>query len=183
MIYDIKTKTIIVTPPKCGSTILHHVLCKMPNFWYILGPSKWDTTTKHCLSKSISTRELTIKRWILLLRNPYNRLISMWNHRVSYDNYDGSLSDFINHHNLASGWYAPATSYIEKIDGIIKQEDIFNDCSTLFEGDFSELKRERMNISVRKHKVDEDENVLLENAVNTIYLNDIQVGGYENKRS
>jgi len=179
MIYHIKSRTMIVTPPKCGTTIMHHVLCKVPNYWYVLGPAKWDTTTKHCSARNIHTNEITIVRWVLLMRHPIDRMISMWKHRKSYDRYDGSLSDFINHHNLAAGWYAPCVDYCDHIDAVIHQENLFDDCKKVLGFEFGDLKKERMNDSKFSYEPSEEEKILLIHAAQTIYTNDLRVGEYE----
>lgn len=179
MIYDIRSNTCIITPPKCGTTILHHVLCKLPKYWYVVGPAKWDSTTKHCSAKDIHTNEIKIKRWVLLMRHPIDRMVSMWKHRRSYDGYDGTLSDFVNHHNLSAGWYAPCTSYADKIDAIIHQETIFEDCKSILNQQFDELLAEKANVSKFSYDPTEEEYGILCQAANTIYYDDLRVGGYE----
>jgi hypothetical protein len=194
MIYNVLTKQMIITPPKTGTTVLHHLLCKMPNFWYILGPARWDTTTKHAPAKVIQTHEIKVEEWILMVRNPIDRLISMWKHRKSYDGYYDGLEDFINHHNLGLGWYAPCTSYIDRIDGVIRQENLYEDCMSVLTKDdprmgeelmddlkavLERLKDYRMNDSQFEHIPTEDEAVLLQHAAETFYSEDLRVGGYE----
>lgn len=194
MIYNIFTKQMIITPPKTGTTILHNLLCALPNFWYVLGPAKWDTTTKHAPSSVLKTHEIKVDKWILMIRHPSDRIISMWKHRRSYDNYDDSLEDFINHHNLMAGWYAPCTSYVDKIDGIIRQEHMYDDCMKILtvvnpktEGkpieklieQLEKLKESRMNDSKFKYVPTEHETELLQYATETIYHKDLKVGGYD----
>ena len=179
MIYDIKTNTIIATPPKCGTSILHHVMCKFPNYWYILGPAKWDTTSKHCSTHDIHTAEISIKRTVLLMRNPVDRMVSMWKHRRSYDKYEGSLSDFVNDHNLSSGWYAPCTTHCEKPDAVLHQETLFEDCKKVLGVQLSELLELRMNNSQFKYDPTPEEAELLREAAHAIYHEDLRVGKYE----
>lgn len=179
MIYNIKTKTIIVTPPKCGTTILHDVLCRFPNYWYILGPTKWDTTSKHCSARDIHTNEIQIRHTVLLMRNPVDRMISMWKHRKSYDLYEGDLCDFVNHHNLFAGWYAPCTSYVERADKVLHQETLYEDCKKVLNIELPDLLERRMNNSQFSHKTTEEEALLLKQAAHTIYHDDLRVGQYE----
>jgi len=179
MIYDIKTRTVVVTPPKCGTSILHHVMCKFPNYWYILGPAKWDTTSKHCSSKDIHTTEIKIEKTVLLMRNPVDRMISMWKHRRSYDKYEGSLIDFVNHHNLSAGWYAPCTSYCGEVDAVLHQETLFEDCKKVLGVHLDEMLALRMNNSQFSYDPTPEERDLLKQAAHTIYHEDLRVGQYE----
>lgn len=179
MIYDIKTRTIIATPPKCGTTILHHVMCGFPNYWYILGPAKWDTTSKHCSISNIHTTEIKIERTVLLMRNPIDRMISMWKHRRSYDKYEESLSGFIRNNNLSSGWYAPCTTYCEKVDAVLHQETLFEDCKKELGIQLDELLELRMNNSQFKYEPTQEEKELLKQATHAIYHEDLRVGQYE----
>lgn len=179
MIYNIKTKTMIVTPPKCGTTILHHVLCTFPNFWYVLGPTKWDTTSKHCSANDIKTNEIIIDRWVLLIRHPVARMISMWKHQRTYDKYEGSLADFINNRDLTDGWYAPCTDYCDNPNAVLRQENLYDDCVRVLGLQLGGLRSDRMNDSKFSYSPIARETELLHQAASTVYASDMKVGQYE----
>lgn len=179
MIYDFKHKTGILTPPKCGTTILHDVLCKFPTYWYVLGAASWDTTTKHCGAHVINTSEIQIERWVLLIRHPVDRMISMWKHRRTYDGYEGDLTKFVITQNLHLGWYAPCASYGDDIDGVIRQEYMYEDCQKIIYRDLPELQSRSMNKSKFEYQPTEEELEILNETAQTVYSDDLRLGKYE----
>jgi hypothetical protein len=104
-------KIILMTPNKCASSTLHEVFCHSPwNGLYVIGPQgPW----KSCGFNAINvigkhTTELCWehKEWkkYIVIRDPFDRFISLWKHYCKYHDVDVTLEQFV---DLVVSWQGP----------------------------------------------------------------------------
>lgn len=88
-------KVCIVTPPKCGTTSLHHVMC--PPGHFCEGPQLDNVVGKHTWVLPFFVRS-NIEDFTILIatRHPYRRLLSLYGHYKSWwEQPDTTFEDFI----------------------------------------------------------------------------------------
>ena len=84
-------KLLILTPPKCGSTSLHALLCQQENSVFIIGPQLDGRIDKHTSRIPFDFRNY--KRYIVV-RDPYTRFLSLYKHHLLFNDYE-PIDDFI----------------------------------------------------------------------------------------
>ena len=79
-----KCRTLIITPPKCGTHSLHLALCREPYGGVtVIGPSMGGgRIDRHVTTIPCEADDFTI---VAVVRNSYDRLVSLWHHLVRFD--------------------------------------------------------------------------------------------------
>lgn len=99
MVYHYKTSTMIFTPSKCGSSSLRAIAYSdHREFLVCTGPAPWNDRdlTFHTNSEKVSwVHTWKIKRRILLVRNPTDRIVSLWKH-IYYLHDQPKFTDWLN---------------------------------------------------------------------------------------
>jgi hypothetical protein len=88
MIYLEKQRIVILTPPKCGTHSLHAALCREPHGGVtVIGPSmNGRGIDRHATQIPNEAEDCQI---VAVVRNPFDRLVSLWHHLVRFDAYHG----------------------------------------------------------------------------------------------
>ena len=124
-------KAVIITPPKCGSTTLHHLL--MPFGYRVDGPQfgKVDDIGKHTTSLTYGTFKYKV---YCLIRDPRDRFVSIYNHYVRDQGFI-SPEQFIEGYTGFYGFYSYSIRQLvedHKIVGVIRLENLVQDVYELF---------------------------------------------------
>lgn len=78
-----KSRLIIATPPKCGSTSLHAQFCEQQDNVFVIGPQfGTDEINKHTMSIPFEYRKY---RRAMTVRNPFTRAISLWSYHCGWN--------------------------------------------------------------------------------------------------
>jgi len=79
-----KYQTLIITPPKCATHSLHLGLCREPYGGVtVIGPSMGGgRVDRHTTAIPCEADDFSI---VAVVRNPYDRLVSLWHHLVRFD--------------------------------------------------------------------------------------------------
>ena len=170
MIYHTKSKTMIITPTRCGSVTLHKILGNNSDF-VIATTVECGENTIHGTQNSIDHTHFNIDRYVLLIRNPVDRIKSIFHH-YSYINTKQFLNDFDQYDRR----FKQCTSYLQKIDDTIKTENMRLDVDRIFNIDFEQLDVIYDNYSEHMHSVDIN---IFKSLSRTLYHKDILVGGYD----
>lgn len=133
MIYHTKSKTMIITPTRCGSVTLHETLTKNENFINVT-TYEYGRNTIHGSYNSIDKTYFKIDKCVLLIRNPIDRLTSIFNYYKYKD-----IKQFLNDFDQYDRKFKPCCSYLHKIGGIIKTENLRVDVNDIFGIDFEQL--------------------------------------------
>lgn len=122
MIFLRKEKTIIFTPPKCGSTTLNHVFTETPNVNSIIcnGPQlglphiEKHTNVLPFEVQNYHYHTNKVGRIAIAVRNPYTRALSIYNHYLQFDTPEkdiNSFADFVKYRLVTGGHYFSQTLY------------------------------------------------------------------------
>ena len=141
MIYHYPTRTLIVTPPKTGSSSLHHALCTQRGFYYVLAMAQWGRVSKHCSLDELGNEppefsEVHDRRTVLTVRHPTRRLISMYRHHLGYGEFSGCFEKWVEAREHDGGgvkWLRSCHSHLcgRKADGVIHTETLDQDLGLL----------------------------------------------------
>jgi hypothetical protein len=138
MILLIDHRTVILTPPKTASDTLHRVFCSGPpwNGLAVVGPHHGvvDKHYPHVPNEAFGFRVL------LTVRNPFDRLVSLWHHRCRLASYDGqgspSFEEFAKSVVARQAgcwlWETTISELIgeQRIDGLLRCESLADDLAT-----------------------------------------------------
>lgn len=81
-------RLLILTPPHTASRSLHYGLCgQLPGAIWRDGPSPDGTTVDHHTS-TIGAEHTHFTR-VLVVRNPFTRILGLWSHLVDWCRYNG----------------------------------------------------------------------------------------------
>lgn len=160
-------KLLLITPMKCGSTTAEETLC--PLGWrYIMGPHPWDRREIEKHTDCVPYLAADARK-LLLVRNPLDRVASLFNHHVQYH---GPL-DFGRWLNVAfhSRYHAPVTQLYAKHDRVI--------CIERFQADMRRVGVDikdvhTANVSPVRHRVPLE----FRKPIRRFYAADITAGGY-----
>lgn len=117
-----RISTIVMSPPKCGSTSIHYRWSRddVGGFW-VLGPQPDGSIGKHTF---INIPEYPYKR-VSLIREPYDRTLSLWKHKNDFDNVRFDLDDFIDHLLASDHWFLkPQITFMSNVDEMWPIESI-----------------------------------------------------------
>lgn len=115
-------KTLIITPNKCASTSLHMYFCNKPDTIWMNGPvgETW-TMSQHT---TMIPSNFSSYRKVLIVRNPWERLVSLWNHQRKYgwpivdirlNNFRAFVHEISYGHNKDHWFLKPQVWYLENI--------------------------------------------------------------------
>ncbi len=131
MIVWAEKKLVIITPPKCGSSSLHSLLCHRLGAAYVMGPSLDGTVEKHTCVVPWQARSegYTV---LCLVRNPLTRALSLFDHAHRWEPQfaETFFCDFVRHTLMSGRWLfaSPITAWLAhsntSIDGVVKLESI-----------------------------------------------------------
>lgn len=111
MIFSYDPAIAIYTPPKTGSTSLHSALCKDGPFVYVVGPQfETGEIEKHTVHRPYFGANA---KYYMVVRNPYDRLLSLWRHAVYYHGAKGPFERFFQYYCLADEKTFYSTSLLE----------------------------------------------------------------------
>ena len=125
MLVNVGTKVVLVTPPRCGSTVCHHVLAARGWIW-VIGPvgSDW-TQTQH--TTEVPHDFGGYECW-MLVREGLPRWVSLYKHQMKYGwPLDGveSFDDFILKALTSDHWFLRGlTWYSSNIMTVVDGERI-----------------------------------------------------------
>jgi hypothetical protein len=173
MIYHEESKTVIVTPTRCGSVTLHKALCGHNSFVKLITTENNEHTI-HGTYESINRSSLDIRRNILLIRNPFDRMLSIFNSQ-NYNDVDELLCNF----NIKSRTFKPCSEYLDIIDDIIRIENAADDIKSLFDIDIDQFESLYENSSSYDISFDIDDLRSIKTLVATKYYKDMKIGRYE----
>lgn len=161
---------MIITPTRCGSVTLHNILTENKDFVAVT-TSEHGYNTIHGTCDSIDRTYFDINKYILLIRNPVDRLQSIFSH-YKYENIRQFLDDFDQYDKK----FKSCTSYSHKIDDIIKTENMRSDVNRIFDIDF-----EQLDVIYNNYSENTNFNCIttFKSLSRTLYNRDICVGGYE----
>lgn len=86
MILLVEHRTVILTPPKCGSVSLYDALRMPPWNGLMVVQQHHGVLDKHGMELP---NEALDSRVLLVIRNPYDRLVSLWHHFCRIETYHG----------------------------------------------------------------------------------------------
>lgn len=116
---------LLITPPRCGSTSLHHALCQESNGVYIMGPQLDAARPIEKHTFAIPHQAIHYKKYIVV-RNPYDRISSFYHHYCKYSKNPIGFRDYIEQRvipHIDPDCY-PITSILLEYDAYLKIEQI-----------------------------------------------------------
>jgi len=120
-------KILIFTPNKCASTSVTETLLKMGAVM-VLGPQgPYKSFDCDSFDDGVGKHSMCVPYWcknwrkFLIVRNPYDRFISLWRHYCKYSDHEVGLEQFISivegfKKNPPKGWF-----YTQRMDDFIRQ--------------------------------------------------------------
>ena len=118
--------------PKTGGQSVRAVLRKVPGA-EIMPLNGRDINIKHPDINTTRNRFGDLGWTFCVVRNPYDRIVSMWQHIRKVTNYTGDLNHFILEHADYNTFMKPQSKWFNhgEIDFIIRFENLRNDWETI----------------------------------------------------
>lgn len=135
MILLLDRRIVIITPPKTASDSLHHLFCACPpwNGQCLIGRHH-GVIDKHFPEVPLEADGFKV---LLTVRNPYDRLVSLWLHKARLERYHGDGGESFAHFcgRLVRGevqswlWKTTIGELVgaQKIDGVLHVESLAED--------------------------------------------------------
>lgn len=130
MLYNHDSNTLIYTPPKTGSSMLHHVLC--PRGWiYVMGPQVDGLIETHTMDVPWRFTVEPDAVSYFICRDPVDRALSLYSHwkqwwkrpNGTFDEFTREVVGGIEFFTFDLVWYYKCTGQTPRI---IKLEEIHN---------------------------------------------------------